>query len=215
MKRKPESNGEERATPAGEKAAAAVPDPAAEQAAPAPAKLEALKQELADARAVAQQLKHQTLELRADLDNQAKRFARERQVVREEIVMRLAREMIEVLDNLDLVVASLAPAERETPLAQGVELTRSVFLEKLKSFGVEPIEAIGRPFDPAWHESLFETESGAQPPGTILSELTRGWRLGTKVVRAAKVEIAKAPAGAGSDASSGAAKRSDAEACGD
>jgi molecular chaperone GrpE len=214
MKRKPESDHDEREPPAAEKAAAAEPAaPAGEKA--APARLEALEKELADTRALAQQLKHQALELRADLDNQAKRFARERQVVREEIVMRLAREMIEVLDNLDLVVASLSAAERATPLAQGVELTRSVFLEKLKSFGVEPIESIGRPFDPAWHESLFETESGERPPGTILSELTRGWRLGTKVVRAAKVEIAKAPAAANSDAGGGSATRGDAEACGD
>lgn len=206
MKRKPGSEHDEREPPAAEKAAA---EPAA------PARVDALEKELAEARALVQQSRHQALELRADLDNQAKRFARERQVVREEIVMRLAREMIEVLDNLDLVVASLSQAERATPLAQGVELTRSVFLEKLKSFGVEPIESVGRPFDPAWHESLFETETGGKPPGTVLSELTRGWRLGTKVVRAAKVEIAKAPAAAGSDAGGGATKFGDAEACGD
>jgi molecular chaperone GrpE len=188
MKRKPESNPEDEENP--------QPDAAADPGAPAPelAKTPKLEEELAAARALAQQLKHQTLELTADLDNQAKRFARERQVVREEIVMRFAREMIEVLDNLDLVVQSHPPAERDTPLAQGVALTRSVFLEKLKSFGVEPIDSIGRPFDPSWHEALFETATGDQPAGTILSELTKGYRLGGKLVRAAKVEVAKAPA---------------------
>jgi molecular chaperone GrpE len=188
MKRKPESNPEDEENP--------QPDAAADPGAPAPelAQTPKLEEELAAARALAQQLKHQTLELTADLDNQAKRFARERQVVREEIVMRFAREMIEVLDNLDLVVQSHPPAERDTPLAQGVALTRSVFLEKLKSFGVEPIDSIGRPFDPSWHEALFETATGDQPAGTILSELTKGYRLGGKLVRAAKVEVAKAPA---------------------
>lgn len=215
MKRKPDPHADESETPpdpttdASSKPPASAPDPDAE-------KMARLEEELAAARALAQQLKHQTLELTADLDNQAKRFARERQVVREEIVMRLAREMIEVLDNLDLVVASLSEKERAEPLARGVELTRSVFLEKLRSFGVEPIESIGRRFDPQWHESLFETETTEQPPGTILSELTRGYRLGTKVVRASKVEIAKAPASTKSAAPDrDAPTRDGAEACGD
>jgi molecular chaperone GrpE len=187
MKRKPESNPE----PAENPEPAAAPAAPAEPAAPAPPDLAA---ELAAARTLALQLKNQTLELTADLDNQAKRFARERQVVREEIVMRFAREMIEVLDNLDMVMNSMKDDERGTPLGHGVELTRMVFLEKLKSFGVEPVDSIGRPFDPSWHEALFETATAEQPAGTVLSELTKGYRLGAKLVRAAKVEVAKAPA---------------------
>jgi molecular chaperone GrpE len=184
MKRKPEE------TPADETDDA--PDtPDATEAAADAAKLVA---ELEAARKLAQQLKHQTLELTADLDNQAKRFARERQVVREEIVTRFAREMIEVLDNLDAVLRSLTDEERESPLGQGVALTQVVFLEKLKSFGVERIEAEGRPFDPAWHEAMRETERADVAPGTVLNEWTRGYRLGGKLVRAAKVEVAKAPA---------------------
>jgi molecular chaperone GrpE len=191
MKRKPESNPDESENPQ----PGAAPDPAASApAGPNAEKTPKLEEELAAARTLAQQLKHQTLELTADLDNQAKRFARERQVVREEIVMRFAREMIEVLDNLDMVVNSMKDEERGTPLGHGVELTRTVFLEKLKSFGVEPVASIGRPFDPSWHEALFETVTGDQPAGTILSELTKGYRLGGKLVRAAKVEVAKAPA---------------------
>jgi len=153
--------------------------------------------ELAAAQKLARQLKNQVLELTADLDNQAQRFTRERQVVREEITMRFAREMIEVLDNLDSVVKSLTDAERASPLGQGVALTHVVFLEKLKSFGVEPIVAQGRPFDPSWHEAMVETPRDDVAPGTVLVEWTRGYRLGNKLVRAAKVEIAKAPAADG------------------
>jgi molecular chaperone GrpE len=182
MKRKPEEipadeAGDAHATPEG--AASPPPD-------------EPLAAELAEARKLAQQLKHQTLELTADLDNQAKRFARERQVVREEIVTRFAREMIEVLDNLDSVVRSMTEEERSSPLGKGVALTQVVFLEKLKSFGVERIEAEGRPFDPAWHEAMRETPRADVAPGTVLAEWTRGYRLGGKLVRAAKVEVARA-----------------------
>jgi len=190
MKRKPEEipadeAGDAPAQPAGARAegeAPGAPLPPAEQ----------LAAELADARKLAQQLKHQSLELAADLDNQAKRFARERQVVREEITSRFAREMIEVLDNLDSVVRSLTDAERASPLGHGVVLTQVVFLEKLKSFGVEPIDAVGQPFDPRWHEAILEAPRDDVPPGTVTTELTRGYRLGGKLVRAAKVEVARA-----------------------
>jgi len=195
MKRKPEEipadeAGDAPAQPAGARAegeaqgAPGAPLPPAEQ----------LAAELADARKLAQQLKHQSLELAADLDNQAKRFARERQVVREEITSRFAREMIEVLDNLDSVVRSLIDAERASPLGHGVELTQVVFLEKLKSFGIEPIDAVGQPFDPRWHEAILEAPRDDVPAGTVTTELTRGYRLGGKLVRAAKVEVAKATA---------------------
>jgi len=112
--------------------------------------------------------------------------------VREEITSRFAREMIEVLDNLDSVVRSLTDAERASPLGHGVVLTQVVFLEKLKSFGVEPIDAVGQPFDPRWHEAILEAPRDDVPPGTVTTELTRGYRLGGKLVRAAKVEVAKA-----------------------
>jgi molecular chaperone GrpE len=88
----------------------------------------------------------------------------------------------------------MSEAERASPLGRGVALTQVVFLEKLKSFGVERIEAEGRPFDPAWHEAMRETERSDVAPGTVLNEWTRGYRLGSKLVRAAKVEVARAPA---------------------
>lgn len=139
-------------------------------------------------------LKERLLQARADLDNQAKRFGRERQVVRDEITARLAREMIEVVDNLDLVLGNLPEAERAGALAQGVALTRTVLLDKLRSFGVEPIEALDRPFDPFQHEALLQEERRDVAPGTVIGEISRGYRLGSQLVRAAKVRVSKAPA---------------------
>lgn len=157
-----------------------------------PAGAVALAAEIARLEGEAKALKERLLEALADRDNQAKRFGRERQVVRDEITARLAREMIEVLDNLDLVLQSLPESERETPLAKGVELTRVVFLEKLRGFGVEPIEPLMKPFSPFHHEAVFEEERGDVAPGTVVGEITRGYRMGGQLVRAAKVRVAKA-----------------------
>jgi len=167
-------------------AASAPVEPAAADAAQAA--------EIARLEGEAKALKERLLEALADRDNQAKRFGRERQVVRDEITARMAREMIEVLDNLDLVLQSIPEAERATPIAHGVELTRVVFLEKLRAFGVEPIEPLMKPFSPFHHEAVFEEERADVAPGTVVGEITRGYRMGQQLVRAAKVRVAKAKA---------------------
>ena len=165
-------------------------EPAAAAAEPAAADPAAA--EIARLEAEAKELREKLLLAAAERDNQAKRFGRERQVVRDEITARMAREMIEVLDNLDLVLQSIPEAERDTPLAQGVLLTRVVFLEKLRGFGVEPIEPLMKPFSPFHHEAVFEEERGDVAPGTVVGEITRGYRMGGQLVRAAKVRVAKA-----------------------
>ncbi len=150
--------------------------------------------------------KARLLEVMADRDNQAKRFMRERQVVRDEITARCGREMIEVLDNLDLVLQSLPAAERAAPLAQGVELTRMIFLDKLRGFGIEPIATEGQPFSPFQHEAILQDERADVAPGTIVGEISRGYRMGAHLVRAAKVRVAKAPAAAAPPAKTTEAK---------
>jgi molecular chaperone GrpE len=175
----------------------------AEPAAAEPGITESVSAEIARLEGEAKALKERLLEALADRDNQAKRFGRERQVVRDEITARMAREMIEVLDNLDLVLQALPESERETPLAKGVELTRVVFLEKLRAFGVEPIEPLLKPFNPFHHESVFEEERGDVAPGTVVGEITRGYRMGGQLVRAAKVRVAKAKTAPSKEAAAG------------
>jgi molecular chaperone GrpE len=175
-------------------------------AAPAAAAAAAAETELARLAGELEIARGRLLEVMADRDNQAKRFMRERQVVRDEITARCGREMIEVLDNLDLVLQSLSAADRAAPLARGVELTRVVFLDKLRGFGIEPIVTEGEPFNPFHHEAILEEERGDIAPGTIVGEISRGYRMGAQLVRAAKVRVARAPAAASPPAGSAEAK---------
>jgi molecular chaperone GrpE len=137
-------------------------------------------------------LKQRLLEATADLDNQAKRFARERQVVRDEITVRVVRELLPVLDNLDLIEQSIPAQRRQETLEQGILLARLAFLDKLRGLGVEPMDAVGKPFDPFQHEAVTELERADVPPRTVVAEMTRGYRMGAVVVRAAKVAVSKA-----------------------
>ena len=137
--------------------------------------------------------KGRVLELTAELDNQAKRFVRERQVVRDEITRRFAREIILVADNLDLALGNDPNKVDAIALAQGVHLTREVLLQTLRDFGVEKVPTIGTRFDPAFHEAIGEEAREGVASGTILHELSSGFRLGAQLVRAAKVLVAKSP----------------------
>ena len=60
----------------------------------------------------------------------------------------------------------------------------------MRDYGLERIRAIGEQFNPAFHESVEEIES-EKPPGTVVEEVNRGWKLYTKVVRPARVKVSK------------------------
>jgi len=101
----------------------------------------------------------------------------------------LIKDLISVLDNFDLGLRSL---EKTGPVEKGVYLIRSQIEDILKKRGLEKIEMkAGDPFDPTTAEALSEVSSD-QPPGTIVEEIEPGYRLHEKVLRAARVIIAKA-----------------------
>lgn len=125
---------------------------------------------------------------KADLINyekdEAKRF--------EEIIkfgtMEFIRDFIPVLDSFDLALSVL---EKEGKVEKGIYMIRAQLEDVLKKRGLERmVTSIGAPFDPALHESVGEVESG-EPPGTIAEEIERGYLLYGRVVRPARVKLAK------------------------
>ena len=95
-----------------------------------------------------------------------------------------------MLDNLERALAAVAEDPGSmAPLRDGVSLTLNQFLGALKKFGVEPVEALGRPFDPAVHEAIQQVESD-QPAGTVVAEYQRGYLLNGRLVRPAMVGVA-------------------------
>lgn len=102
---------------------------------------------------------------------------------------RLLKELIAVMDSFDLAL-SLEKGKEEAPEVKGMMMIRSQLETFLKNYGVEAVRAVGEAFDPALHEAVAEDES-EKPPGTVLEEVGRGWKLYTKVVRPARVKVAK------------------------
>lgn len=132
------------------------------------------------------------LRLQADFDNIRKRLEREKQdfvkFANEGIIL----ELLNILDDLERTV-ELAQAKHQdiTSFLKGVEMILAHLYEMLKEYGVKPIEAEGKIFDPNYHEALMQAEETDLPEHTIVEELQKGYLLNDRVIRTAKVKVSK------------------------
>jgi len=127
----------------------------------------------------------------AELDNFRKRTARLRRDSREEALRDVLLQVAPLLDNMRRALAQ--EADDAAGLRQGVELIQSQFENILKGYGLEEIDAVGKPFDPNFHEAMMEVATDEHPPGTVVQEMERGYALRDKVVRPSRVVVSKAP----------------------
>ena len=140
------------------------------------------------------ELKDRLLRQAAEMENVRKRTRREVQQAREFGVADLAGRLLEVLDNLDRALESVGDDERSASICQGVEMVRGQFGEIFAAFGIQRIEPEGKPFDPHFHEALLDEAREDLPPGTVIEELIRGYRIGDRLLRASRVRVSRAPA---------------------
>lgn len=170
-----------------EAAAESAAASAAESAAEAAARLAALEVDHA-------QLLDRHLRLQADFDNHRKRTARERGEAQAAGLEKLARDLLGGLDDLERAQHFAAqPDGKLADLQQGVALVQQELLGALGRHGLCEIEALGAPFDPKVHEAMAQAVHPEAAPGQVLEVLQRGYRLGERLLRPARVVVAKAP----------------------
>lgn len=132
------------------------------------------------------------LRLQADFDNTRKRLEREKQdfvkFAHEGIIL----ELLNILDDLERTVSLAESKHQDLPaFLKGVEMILAHLYEMLKVYGVKPIEAEGRLFDPNYHEALMQIENKDVPEHTVVEELQKGYLLNDRVIRTAKVKVSK------------------------
>jgi molecular chaperone GrpE len=130
------------------------------------------------------------LRLAADFENYKKRAARERTEYIALANERLIAELIPILDDLERALAA-AEQHEEAQLEEGVELVHRSLAALLARHGVTPIETEGK-FDPHVHEALLSQPSEAEE-GSVIDVVQKGYKLGERVVRPARVVVAAAP----------------------
>jgi len=141
------------------------------------------------------ELEDQRLRALAELDNYRKRMARQFEEVIRSANDRLLSELLEVVDNFERAIAHTnndsADAARLAALREGTELIYNQLRGLLERYDVKPIESIGRPFDPKYHEALMQVDSDEYDEGIVTAEISKGYMLGDRVFRHARVAVSK------------------------
>ena len=139
----------------------------------------------------AAQLKDQLLRLQADFENARKRWRKEQAQVQERANADLLRELLDISDDFQRALS--AKVSDPNQLIAGVEMISRRLEEFLKSYGIAPIEAAGKPFDPLLHEAVAHEVDESVPEATVLEELRKGYQMNGKVLRTAVVKVASRP----------------------
>jgi len=168
-------------------AAAAGPEPEAPPAAEAPAAAEAQAEKAPEAQDYYERL----LRCAADLENLKKRQEKEKAELLQFANENLIKELLPVVDNLELALEHGRQLDAPQPMLEGLELVYQGFLKALTRFGVTPIVCVGQPFDPAFHNAVMQEETTDADDCTILKELQKGYLLQSRLLRPAMVVVAK------------------------
>lgn len=142
--------------------------------------------------------KDRMLRAMADTENLRRRAVRDTEEARKYAVTSFARELLEVSDNLARALESVPPEARENeqvkPLVEGIELTQRTLaaaFERQKIVKVAPEP--GEKFDHNQHQAMFEAETDAQAPGTVMQVMQPGYKIAERLLRPAMVGVAKKP----------------------
>jgi molecular chaperone GrpE len=129
----------------------------------------------------------------AETENTRRQGERRVQDAHRYAVANFARELLPVVDNLRRAIdAGSAEADTQKDgLIEGVVATDRILMQILNRFGVEEINALNAPFDPRKHEAVMETDQTEQPPGSVAQVLENGYMLHDRLLRPARVVVAK------------------------
>jgi molecular chaperone GrpE len=161
---------------------------------------EDLQQRLAALTAERDEAKDQALRALAEAENTRRRVERERAEALKYATVPLLRELVKVADHLGRALAAMpeaglddkGPNDKMRAFRDGVALTERELLGVLEKHKAEKIEPLGQPLDPNFHEAVFEVPDPTKEPGTVVQVLETGWKLHDRLIRPARVAVAKA-----------------------
>lgn len=140
----------------------------------------------------------QLLRNAAEFQNYRRRTEQEKSQLIELGKSVVIRHFLDIVDDLQRSLEAAEQAEQQesqnsptyAALKEGVELVYRKFTDELARHGVEPIEAVGREFDENEHEAMMQQPETDASPGTVIDELQKGYRMGDRILRHAKVIVA-------------------------
>ncbi len=157
---------------------------------------ERLSQELEAYRQQVDDLNDKYLRSVAEFANYRKRQEREREQQQVRVSIDVLRKLLPLMDDLDRALAHApdgvqANGSEMGAWVAGIELIRRKFDAIMDSYGVSAIEAVGKPFDPFFHEAVSYEPSDAFPAGIVIAEVQRGYLIGDQVLRPSLVTVSR------------------------
>lgn len=137
-------------------------------------------------------LNQQYLRLAADFDNYRKRQEQERENLLKFGTENALKKMLEVIDNFERGEKALQNVEDCQQVKDSFNLIHKQVLDTLQKLGLEEIDAVGKEFDPNFHDAVMRTPTNEHPEETIITVLQKGYKMGDKVLRPALVNVAAA-----------------------
>lgn len=172
-------------------------EPAEGPGPPAPSPEEAAEhatsEDLEEARRDCMELMDRLQRTAADYQNFQKRVSRRTEEAVQQALRGLVLDILPVVDNFERALSAAHGEPDLEAVRQGVDLVREQLLAALAKHGVEPIEALGRPFDPLYHEALGDVPSREVPKGCVAEVLQKGYRMKGGAVRPSRVLVSTGP----------------------
>ena len=166
---------------------------AADTAAPSGEAPPSLETQLTAALAKADEHRNNHLRAIAEMENFRKRAEREVEQARKFAIERFAQELVAVGDALEAGI-KVGAATPGPALLEGAQATLRELHRAFEKAGIQTLDPADKPFDPNWHEAMVAQESADKPPGTVLTVIQKGYALNGRLLRPARVIVAKAPA---------------------
>lgn len=161
-----------------------------EELSSAPDEIEKLKQELNSLQAEKEDMYQRLLRTQAEFDNYKKRSLKEREADRVYKAQDLAFELLPAIDNFERAL-QVEVNDTNKGLLEGISMVYRQLIDALKSQGVEPIESVGKEFDPNLHQAVMQIEDESADSNIVLEELQKGYVIKDRVIRPAMVKVNK------------------------
>jgi molecular chaperone GrpE len=148
-------------------------------------------EELEEMRIQLQEQKDKFLRLYAEFDNYKKRTAKERLEMMKTAGQDIIEELLPVLDDFERASKALEQSDDFQAAKIGFDLIHEKIFKKLEFKGLEPMDSLGKDFDPDLHEAITEIPVGEEQKGKVVDVIEKGYTLNQKIIRYAKVVVGK------------------------
>ena len=125
----------------------------------------------------------------ASFDNYKRRMTLDKEEMQKYRSQSLMKELVPILDNFERALQTEVTSEDAIALKEGVAMIERSLKEALKNEGLEPIESVGEPFDPNFHQAVMTGQDDEKESGVVLEEFQKGYRLNDRIIRPSMVKV--------------------------